>query len=155
MLTDFPALGLRIEMWIAAGVLVALIIGAVVSFAVFRRKGGYLHSSADVIGWFSSFGVVVMVVGFAVAMFPYQPKYWQMYEVDTTVESVTNTFVDSSGDIASVPIVQLTGVDRPVEVKDPRVLNLKGRDVSFACTMHWHYQAADTYQCKIRNISPE
>ena len=155
MLTDFPTLGVRIELWVAIGVLVALIIGAVVSFAVFRRKGGYWHSNADVIGWFSSFGVVVMVVGFAVALFPYQPKYWQMYEVDSTVESVTNTFLDSSGEVSSVPIVQLTGVDRPVEVKDPRVLNLKGRDVSFTCTMHWHYQAADTYKCKIREIKSE
>lgn len=155
MLADFPALGLRIEMWIAAGVLVALIIGAVVSFAVFRRKGGYWHSSADVIGWFFSFGVVVMVVGFAVALFPYQPKYWQMYRVDTTVISVTNTFTGSSGELTSVPIVQLEGVDRPVEVKDPRILNLNGQDVSFTCTMHWHYQAADTYKCKIREIKSE
>lgn len=155
MLTDFPTLGVRIELWVAIGVLVALIIGAVVSFAVFRRKGGYCHSSADVIGWFSSFGVVVMVVGFAVALFPYQPKYWQMYEVDSTVESVTNTFLDSSGEVSSVPIVQLEGVDRPVEVNDPRILNLNGQGVVFTCTMGWHYQAADTYKCKIREIKSE
>lgn len=155
MLTDFPTLGVRIELWVALGVLVALIIGAVVSFAVFRRKGGYWHSNADITGFFSGVGVVCMVLGLAVALFPYQPKYWKMYEVDSTVESVTNTLVDSSGEISSVPIVQLKGVDRPVEVKDPRVLNLKGRDVSFTCTMHWHYQAADTYKCKIREIKSE
>ena len=155
MLTDFPTLGVRIELWVALGVLVALIIGAIISFIVYRRKGGYWHSSADVIGWFFSFGVAVMVIGLALALIPYQPHYWQMYRVDTTVQSVTNTFTDSGGELTSTPIVQLEGVDRPVEVKDPRILNLNGRDVEFMCTMGWHYQAADTYQCKIRNISPE
>src|SRR5699024_10933305 len=155
MLTDFPTLGVRIELWVAIGILVALIIGAIISFIVYRRKGGYWHSSADVIGWVFSFGVVVRVVGFAVALFTYQPKYWQMYEVDSTVESVTNTFLDSSVAVSSVPIVQLEAVDRPVEINYPRILNLNGQEVVFTCTMGWHYQAADTYKCKIREIKSE
>lgn len=95
------------------------------------------------IGWVACLFVLLYV------LIPYNSKYWHYYTVEADVVSVSNVLTEASGDLTRQPVVVLEGMDRPVVVDDPRAVDLEGKHASFRCTIEWHYQAADTYNCKI------
>ena len=149
------SLGLTLGNWIGLGFIVLLAAGLPASLTLARRheaKQKYdWESDAKIIrgfGW-ASFSLAVLIA--LLALFPLQPRYWQAYSITGEVLAVSNVITESSGDLTRQPVVTLDGFDRPLLVDDPRITTLEGQTVTLRCIPSWHYQAADTWGCSIRD----
>lgn len=107
----------------------------------------------------SGTGVVLTVVGGAFAavaaaalvicLIPFQPHYWFYEEHAGQIESISNRFIDASGDLSAGTYVLSVG-GASLVVEDPRVLNYAvGDDISLNCLPTWVYGAADRIYCNI------
>lgn len=114
-----------------------------------RDRGEGYAFAAVITGICALIELTVFIIG----AIPFQPQYLKLYRVETTVLSVSNVMDDASGDLTRTPVVELEGVDRPVVIDDPRIVRLEGADLVLTCTIGWHYQAADTYSCAIREVT--
>lgn len=103
----------------------------------------------------SVFGVllVVILIGAAFTMFPYNTKYWKDYRVMGTVTQVSNVFENASGEVTGAYVVSLDSLDRPVTLSDPRAVRLLDKQVDLTCTISYEYRAQDRYLCRIANIN--
>lgn len=143
-----PTFGLIVSWWVIGIALASVAIGY-----IWLR----LDSRAE-FGPIAFWGAGVMmalagVVSLLIAAWPISPAYWSVYRVSGEVTSVTNTLVDSSGKLTTNPVITLSTVPNvSLEVADPRVLNLNGKQVELTCAIDWHYQAMDTYSCAIYSI---
>lgn len=88
-----------------------------------------------------------------VAFIPYQWKYAQMYRVSGEVTRVSNVLQDASGQLTSVPVVELDSLPVPVEVENQRAVGLEGKDVTLTCTLNWRYAAADRLVCDLFEVT--
>jgi hypothetical protein len=94
---------------------------------------------------------VLILVLMAVSFFPYQGKYLVITQHSGTINSISNRFVDASGDVSDgVYVVKLDGDRTPYVVQDARVLSVKtGDKVDLACTLTYVYAGADRTDCYI------
>lgn len=151
----FTQVGVRLDLlisgWVGLGLLVITIL-LVTYTALVNSVGG------DIGGGVAIFtGILGLLAGgiWLVLMFPYQGQYQHLYRTTATVESVSNVLEQADGDLTRTPVVELSGLDRPAVVDDPRIVRLEGATVTFTCRIAWHYQAADTYSCDIYSIDRE
>lgn len=144
----FVAVGLRLELLVFGWITIILF-----ALAALALLAGWWRDWDDsfLAVLLALFGALTGIVWVALLV-PFQGQYHRVYEVDTTVLSVTNVLTEASGELTREPVAVLDGIDRPVVIDDPRILELKGRDLTLLCTVSWHYQAADSYSCKIRAI---
>lgn len=93
---------------------------------------------------------LVLIIG----LYPYNPKYYDIYRVDGQVTSISNVFTDGSSDgLTRVPVITLSTVpDVSLVVDDPRIINTQDKNVQLTCNINWHYQAMDTYECRLYGI---
>lgn len=86
------------------------------------------------------------------AAIPFDGKYYPLYSVSGTVETISNGFVDGSGDSTFLSyVVTLEGDERPYLIDDPRITTLDGQEIELLCTIGWVYQGADKWTCDIRD----
>lgn len=122
-----------------------------VLFTVWHFVTGDPYSVLPEVG--AIFGWILAAVGglvFILYSIPFG-HYMNHYSVEGTVESVTNTFVEGSGEITSSPVVVLEE-GLVLAVSDPRVLTLEGEDIRFTCSVEWVQNASDRYNCTIAEV---
>jgi len=94
------------------------------------------------------FGIVWVLIPI-----PYDSRYWNIYRVTGTVESVSNGFADGEGDVTYGSfVVTLEGDEHNYVVTDPRASQLSG-PVALTCTIGWVYLAADRWSCDIAEVT--
>ena len=150
---NFDPIGLRLELILTSSIGLALVLlGVALIIWGFSADGYFAGEGRLISGWvLAVFGALTVVV-WLILLIPFQGQYHHLYRVETTVLSVSNVLTEASGDLTRQPVVELDGVDRPVVIDDPRIVNLDGADVTLTCRIAWHYQAADTYACSIYSI---
>ena len=142
--------GLAIEMTIFFSVFAVFLIAFIVTFTMTRRE-----YSSDV--WFGAAIVcgaltaIALLIGI-LSTFPYNPKYWQVYTISGTVESVSNVLSQDGGDLTRTPIVTLDQFDTPIAIEDPRAVDLVDKDVTLVCYLEWVYLSADRINCSIGSV---
>ena len=140
-------------------VLPAIVIGLIViSVALFLM--GTIWGDYDVNGFHFTAGAVLVLAGLVAAVtvimaVPFKTAYWHLYRATGVVEQITNVIDSGSGELSTSPVIRLAGIDRPIQVDDPRIMQLDGATLTLTCTMAWHYKAADTYSCSIYTIDAE
>jgi hypothetical protein len=146
----FVEQGVRLPLLILGWSTLALFVIAVICVVVeIRRENG--EGGGIVVAVACTAGGLVCAVTWAFMMIPYDGKYQHYYEVQGHVDSVSNVLSDADGDLTRQPVLMIAGIDQPIVVDDPRAVSLQDRDVTLRCTVGWHYNAADTYECKIAN----
>lgn len=152
--TEFVDLGLRLHIIILAVAVALLLAGTLLGAVALARTERRDPEGLLMFTFFA--GLVTAIVGiiFVVTLIPFRSAYHHIYRVEGRIEAVSNVISEANGDLTRTPIVELSTVDRPIAVDDPRVVSLEGRDVTLTCTVGWHYQAADTYACEIHTITP-
>lgn len=153
-------LGLQLHiviLWaVAISVLPVGFITWAVAFVTIRRAKNHWYNTVDS-GWFIV-SVLTWVIGgitlicAVCALIPFNAKYWNLYETSGTVQSVSNRFVDASGDLTRGYLIELDNGQQMV-LSDSRVLNLEGKKASFTCSYEWVYQSQDRLNCTIRSVS--
>ena len=141
--------GVRGDLLIGGWLGVALVVLTVLMYVAGRRSW---DGAGQVFALVPGICAVIFVFVFLFALFPFRSEYLHIYRAAGTVVSVTNTMDGGSGELTSTPVLELDTVDRPITMSDPRALTLAGKDVTLTCTIGWHYQAADTYDCEIYAI---
>lgn len=114
----------------------------------------YAFTEHEYPAWVSAIavtGVLIMGIAWAIAPFPYNSKYWPLYEVSGTIESISNGVAEGDDLTYRVYVVELEGDPRPYLVDDARITALQGQDVSLKCQIEWVYEAADQWHCDIRS----
>lgn len=119
----------------------------------------YLDYSKDDLPswWISGAATIVggaLALGFVASLIPFAPKYWVLTETRGAIESISNRFVDGSGDISnSTYTLTLEGDPVPRVVTDSRILGLQVGDVvSLTCSLEWVYGGADRSNCYLRSF---
>lgn len=135
----------------------ALVLFALAAVCVFIA---FMWFDADTSLWMVPALVCAIVGGLCAglwvfALVPFDSRYWHYYTVSGEVTEVSNVLSEANGDLTRQPVVVLDSVDRPLVVDDPRAVQLQGRDVTLRCTVEWHYQAADTYSCRVIDFGTE
>lgn len=141
------------HLWIVPAV--ALVVAAVgVPLIVFTKRDEYL----DMMGGWQIVGSLVtglgglLAVAWLVMLIPFQSQYHVLYQVEGTVESVTNAFESGSGDLTSSPVVRLDTLDRAAVVSDPRIMDLVDQEVTLLCSVEWVPYGLDRLDCSIASI---
>lgn len=102
--------------------------------------------------WTGMLGLVFLLITFGV-MIPFNPTYWTYNHVYGTVSSVSNRFINGTGDLSDVDyVVSLKGMPGVYNVQDNRIQGVKiGGTVDLTCTVQWVYQGQDQNNCFIRS----
>lgn len=106
------------------------------------------------LGWIlSGFGALLLLAT-AIALIPFNSSYWVLTQHDGAIASMSNRFVEGSGDITSqVFTITLDGESAPLVVDDSRIVGLQvGDDVSLTCALEWVYGGADQQNCYLRSF---
>lgn len=152
---NFESIGYQLPLIIFLIVWIVLV-GLAVAFLKIghRRPDGWDSGWSWAGAGIGSLGVLALL-GWVGALIPFDGKYHHIYRVTGEVTSVSNVLSESGGDLTRTPVLTIEGLDRDVTVDDPRAVNLGGKTVDFTCSIGWHYQGADTYNCRIYNINQE
>lgn len=135
---------LLVSGWVGLGLLVLTVIVVVV--------GDWWDEDGWLFAFLPGVFAVIATAAWLVLLFPFQGEYHHVYRVEGRVESVSNVLEGGSGDLTQTPVIELSTIDRPITMNDPRALSLDGKDVTLTCSIGWNYQAADTYSCSIYAI---
>lgn len=121
---------------------------------LYRRDWDYDSMGADLVSGMAAAVTLVMTIIIAlVTIFPFAPRYLSDYHIAGEVISVTNTLDGGSGDVTvGSYVVGVDGMDRPVEVGDPRIVQLVGEDILLRCNLGWQWRAVDKVTCQIASF---
>lgn len=143
------------HLWIIPTVTLGLVlICAAIAVLGVKFGDGYDWGIAAPMG--TIFGAMVVLVGgimWAVMLIPYDSKYHVYYSVEGTVEDVTRTFEDGTGELTGLPVVTLSTLDEPIIVNQSRIYSYVGEDVKFTCSLSWVAYGQDYLDCFIAGTS--
>lgn len=154
---------LQLQFIIVPLVALVLVAAAVFAFVMAHRAMSkpspwvYHNRSWMDSGWSLAaiFGAVfagVMVVVVLVMFIPFNAKYLTFNHVEGTIQSVSNRFVDGTGDLSSDFALRLDGEPGVYSVQDSRIQGVKtGDHVDLTCTVEWVYAGEDKNNCFIRS----
>jgi dolichol kinase len=95
----------------------------------------------------------VTLLALLIMLIPFDGKYFMINERTGTVATVSNQFVNGTGDSTSQSfIVTLEGNKTPYELTDNRASVLDGKDVTLVCTTEFVYMGADRENCVIGQV---
>ena len=147
LLANTPTLGLLVGLPLA--LLVVAICFALAIWARGREDYHGSYSDWPMVFWPALICGVVVLVGTAVAMFPYKYEYHSYRPVSGTVEQVNNRFLPSGDSVEQKFVVKLAGDPQPYGVQDTRAALLKPGDrVSLKCLKKWQWSARAGYDCR-------
>lgn len=144
---QFHEQGVQLPLLICGWVALGLIVLAALCLAGEMLPG--LDDLGLIGGLFSGIFGAILAVIWVLMLVPFDGKYQHYYRVEGHVTSVSNVLSDANGDLTRQPVLTIEGIERPLVVDDPRAIQLEDRDVVLRCTVGWHYNAADTYECAI------
>lgn len=100
--------------------------------------------------------VFAMLAAFAliIALVPFNPSYWFLTQEGGTVATISNRFVEGTGDVSGQTYTMtLEGDATPRVITDSRVLGLAtGDHVDLTCSLEWVYGGADRSNCYMRSF---
>jgi hypothetical protein len=101
----------------------------------------------------ASFMALVLVI----SLVPFNPTYWVLTQHQGIIASISNSFVDGTGDISgSTYTLTLEGDRTPRVVVDSRILGLEvGDRVDLTCSLEWVYGGADINNCYLHGFLDE
>lgn len=92
------------------------------------------------------------ILGTLILLIPFSPTYWTYNHVGGTVLSVSNRFVDGTGDLSSDYVLRIQGQPGVYNVQDNRIQGITiGDPVDLTCTVQWVYAGQDQNNCFIRS----
>ena len=142
--------GLSLGWWIFVFIFALFLITFIISMVMsFREYSSDAWAGSAFVG--GALAALTLLVGALIA-FPYNPKYWQVYTISGTVESVSNVLSQDGGDLTRTPIVTLNQFDTPIAIEDPRAIDLVDKDVTLVCHLEWVYLSADRINCSIGSV---
>ena len=103
----------------------------------------------------SSLAVPVGLVTVAltiVTLFPFNPRYWNEYQISGNITSVTNTWDQNSGSVSNTPVITLDTYNNPLMLNDERAASLNGEDVTLMCSPNWTFRGEDQYVCRVKEV---
>lgn len=113
-------------------------------------EAGFTYGVVTIVG-----GILLLVYLLTVVLtnLPFNPYYWNVYEKQGTLSSVSNQFAEGTGDSTYRSYTYLfEGDDTRYVLSDPRAASFKKGDaLTLKCVPHWHLEAADTVDCTIRS----
>lgn len=153
--------GLRLDILIPGVIILFLLAVAGIFLALSLRA--YQHEKAESRSYYSAswtdsgwaiatiFVGTIAVVGLFMmlfVLFPYQPKYWQVYSITGHVTNVTNQFSSGNGDLTVGDYaVTFDTLGTQVAVDDPRIVTMQGADVRVICTEEWVPYGTGRFNC--------
>ena len=115
-----------------------------------KRETGPLWMTSMVISWS---GLIIFFLLLVAALFPFNPKYWFLSDVDGTVTGLqTQTVITDTGETQLTSESVLTLDDKTeVVVADPRIQNVQvGEEIQLSCSYEFIYGGSDLLKCNIR-----
>lgn len=114
----------------------------------------WTHEGLALAAW-TTFGVgLTTLLVLTISLIPFSPKYWVLTEHTGELASISNRFVEGTGDVSGQTYT-LTFVDDPTPrvITDSRILGLEAGDtVSLTCSLEWVYGGADRSNCYMRSF---
>lgn len=115
-------------------------------------SGLLLNSGWSFAGVSVGIGTAMLVISTLVALIPFNATYWTYNHVDGKVSSVSNRFVDGTGDLSGDFVLKIAGHEGVYNVQDNRIQGVKiGDHVDLTCTVQWVYAGQDQNNCFIRS----
>jgi len=104
--------------------------------------------------WFTFGAGALLLLGTIGALIPFNPTYWVLTQHTGTISTLSNRFVDGSGDLSGgTYTLTLDGDPTPLVVTDSRILGLEvGQKVDMTCSVEWVYGGADINNCYMRSF---
>lgn len=145
---------------------VTLVVIAVTFFCIVKAKRAmkkpsrwsYVEPHWIDSGWgfgsiFSSLAAGVLILATIGTLIPFNPTYWTFNHVHGTVTSVSNRFVNGTGDLSAGDyVLRIDGRPDVYNVQDNRIQGVKiGDPVDLTCTVEWVYAGQDQNNCFIRS----
>lgn len=100
------------------------------------------------IKYISAGSLLCVVVVFLLALIPFNPKYYGVYEVNGTVVK-TESVLAPDGSNYPVIAARLDTLDEMVVIDDPRAAMIEGESVKLTCERGWVPHAADKITCNL------
>ena len=140
--------GLRLEIITLVPASIILITLMAVSLYLWWRRD---LNVVFVIG--SAAPVVLVTVALTIAaLFPFNPRYWNEYQISGNITSVTNTWDQNSGSVSTTPVITLDTYNNPLMLNDERAASLNGEDVTLMCSPNWTFRGEDQYVCRVKEV---
>ena len=89
----------------------------------------------------------------AVTSFPYQSKYYSMYEISGEVTHVSNSLSEDGGELTRKVIVVLEDYYEPIIMDNPRGVVLENVDVTLVCSYEFVQYGMDNTNCDLKSIN--
>ena len=140
--------GLRLEIIILVPASIILITLMAVSLYLWWRKD---LNVGLVIGSAAPVGLVTVALTIA-TLFPFNPRYWNEYQISGNITSVTNTWDQNSGSVSATPVITLDTYNNPLMLNDERAASLNGEDVTLMCSPNWTFRGEDQYVCRVKEV---
>ena len=143
------SVGLRFDIITLVPASIILIALMAVSLYLWWRKDllvGCVGSSLAV-----PFGLVTVALTI-VTLFPFNPRYWNEYQISGNITSVTNTWDQNSGSVSNTPVITLDTYNNPLMLNDERAASLNGEDVTLMCSPNWTFRGEDQYVCRVKEV---
>lgn len=96
---------------------------------------------------------IAIILG-AIFAFPYNIRYLHLYSVQGQLTNVSTSVQSSDKSISNYYVLTLSGHNEYFVTENPRILDLKGRDVDLVCHANYVYEGQDNYDCNIRSVTP-
>ena len=142
------SVGLRFEIITLVTASIILIALMAVSLYLWWRRD---LNVVFVIG--SAAPVVLVTVALTIAtLFPFNPRYWNEYQISGNITSVTNTWDQNSGSVSTTPVITLDTYNNPLMLNDERAASLNGEDVTLMCSPNWTFRGEDQYVCRVKEV---
>lgn len=117
---------------------------ALIAFAVWGFRSYYGDAF---IGWGAVAVAVIVPIGTAAAMWPYDSEYHQWRAVTGAVERVDSRQIADGDGMSERYVFVIDG--QPFSVDDTRAATVdKGDTVSLRCKREWQYAAASGWACR-------
>lgn len=96
----------------------------------------------------------ILVLTLLASLVPFNPAYWVLTQHTGTIATLSNRFVDGTGDLTDQTYtLTLEGENLPLVVDDSRITGLKvGDHVTLTCSLQWVYAGADITNCYLRSF---
>ena len=142
--------GLRFEIIVL--VPASIILVALMAISIYRCCRNYESTFGFVVAAVTTTLGFITVALTIVTMFPFNPRYWDEYQISGNITSVTNTWDQNSGSVSTTPVITLDTYNNPLMLNDERAASLNGEDVTLMCSPNWTFRGEDQYVCRVKEV---
>lgn len=148
VLADSWSRGVLIGLPIACVFVLAGLVGAALLFRYARRnQNAYDSTDALMLGGVAAVAPVILLVGTAWAMYPWQGEYHRWQDKSGTVAEVSSRLLSNSDNVNQKFVVRFEGGGE-YGCNDTRCSLVKvGDDLTLSCKRAWQFSGRDGWDC--------